>query len=165
MKPVSQKMLMGLLDKAAIAMVPPELGIGRQLTYEPSAKRTFVIQFEESHSAEEVQVALAIILSSCEGWTLVERHARDIQAERSAVQYGHNDQDRLVEDLGSIQAIGPQGRSDLYRISNDGKTMVTWDHHTSNEGLVVQFNDVGRSNEVLMDLNRVGTEMDLFFTP
>lgn len=90
---------------------------------------------------------------------------RNAPGERAAVQFEKVDRDRLFEELGSTQAIGLSGRSDLYLISEDGKTLLTWDHHTNDEGLVVQFNDVERSNEVLMDLNQVGTEMDLFFAP
>lgn len=146
-------------------MAPPEFGIGRHLSYEPHPKRTVVVQLGEDSADEDASAALNCILQSSSEWILIERHVRTIPAEQAAWRYGAEDRESLMNRLGPVTEVRPGWSGDPYLLSDDGKTLVVWDHHTSEEGLAVSFSDIDRSGEVLLLLNRVGTEMDIYHAP
>jgi hypothetical protein len=53
---------------------------------------------------------------------------------------------------------------DIYLVGGDGNVLVTWDHHTENEGLRVELRDVKQSSTLLADLNKFGVELEVFYT-
>jgi hypothetical protein len=59
-------------------------------------------------------------------------------------------------DIGAISC-------DLYALSGSGKTLLTWDHHTEDDGLCVQLQRVSDATALLTYLNEFGAELNLFY--
>jgi hypothetical protein len=144
-------------------MSPPERGIGRCLSHTPHAKRTIVVQLGEDTADEDASAAVRCILQACGDWIFIERHVKTVPVEQAAWRYGQEERESLINNLGPVTTISPGRSSDLYLLSGDGKVLVVWDHHTCVEGLAVAFNDTEKSGEVLLSLNHVGTEMDIYY--
>ena len=53
--------------------------------------------------------------------------------------------------------------SDLYALGTDGNTIVTWDHHTADEGLGVALRDIKAASQLLAELNDFGTELEVYY--
>jgi hypothetical protein len=45
-----------------------------------------------------------------------------------------------------------------------GDALVTWDHHTADEGLSVQFNSIADASRLLVSLNEFGAELEVFYS-
>jgi hypothetical protein len=60
-------------------------------------------------------------------------------------------------DLASIAA-------DLYVLGSKGNTLVTWDHHSAEEGITIDLQSVGDAGRLLTSLNELGVELELFYT-
>jgi len=52
---------------------------------------------------------------------------------------------------------------DLYLVSQSGDVIVRYDHHIYASGLTIYINNIIKSNELLVGLNTLGTELDLYF--
>ena len=52
---------------------------------------------------------------------------------------------------------------DVYLVGADGNVLVTWDHHTADEGLSVDLRDVEQASRLLADLNLLGAELEVFY--
>ena len=55
--------------------------------------------------------------------------------------------------------------ADLYSLGASGKALVTWDHHATDEGLRIELRQVDDSNRVLISLNELGAELEVFCSP
>ena len=56
-----------------------------------------------------------------------------------------------------------QATADLYALSGEGRILVTWDHHTADEGLSVSLLDIDTAGQLLVALNAFGAEMEVFY--
>ena len=52
---------------------------------------------------------------------------------------------------------------DLYLVSGSGAVLVTWEHHTEDEGLEINVAEVDESSRLLTKLNAIGAELELFY--
>ena len=50
---------------------------------------------------------------------------------------------------------------DVYLLGASGNVLLTWDHHTADDGLSVQLRRIEDSNHLLVSLNEIGTEMEI----
>jgi len=55
--------------------------------------------------------------------------------------------------------------ADLYSLGTSGNALVTWDHHTADGGLTVELRRVDDSNRLLLSLNEIGAELEVFCSP
>jgi len=52
--------------------------------------------------------------------------------------------------------------TDLYVLSGNGKALITWDHHTAENGLLVELVSVDDASQLLRSLNNLGAELELY---
>jgi hypothetical protein len=171
MKTLTQAELQGFLAEAAIVAAGPELRVGREVSYHPPARRTVVIQFARKDSAGYVSGVVSILLSSEESWLLVARYgpasqlgALTTEPEAEALVFAPSERDRLCAYLCTRDMAMGSVSQDIYLVGGDGNVLVTWDHHTEDEGLRVDLRDVKQSSTLLADLNIFGVELEVFYT-
>jgi hypothetical protein len=170
MEPVDQESLQEFLAKANMAVADPARHIGRQLAFARPPARTVVVHLGDA--ADHVAKVLSIVLSSDGAWFLIPRYGTAAQlglveakAEVAAVSFAPSERTFLARylcerpmDLGSTSA-------DLYALGASGSVLVTWDHHTADEGLTVELCRVDDSNRLLVSLNELGAEMEVYCSP
>jgi len=153
MHAVSPEELHALLAKAGIEMAPPKTKIGAQLSYRPYARRTVVVQFGEHDTPQYVSQTLLTVLSIEVAWLLTARYgsvAELISLESpdnvAALRFDAAECE-VLERL--LRPGPPHTRTivrDLYVVGASGQTLVTWDHHTFQDGLSIEFSDVSASS-------------------
>jgi len=171
MDALNDEQLHEFLARVKVPAADSGLGIGRELTYRPLPLRVLVIHFGDSDSPEYITRIVSIVLSTRESWVLIPRHCPasglgipDVIPEAEALAFGLPERERLCAYLCEHDTSLSSASSDLYALSADGDVMVTWDHHTADEGLRIDLRDVNTTSRLLADLNGVGVELDLFYT-
>jgi len=170
MQSVPDEELRSFLAKAGIEMATPSSNIGAQLSYRPGARRTIVVQFAETDNWEYVSEVLSAVLSIEDTWVLIARYGSVVQlglannAEGAAAVRFNGDENStfvtfLRPDLKNPRTI----TRDLYAIGASGEILVTWDHHTFQDGLSVEFSDIARSSRLLTGLNALGAELEVYY--
>lgn len=170
MEPVSQESLQELLTKAHVTMADPGLHIGRQLTFVPPPARTVVVHLGEA--SEHVGKIVSIMLSTDEAWFLIPRHGAashlrlvEESAEFPAVSFAPSERAFLARYLCERPMNLGATSADLYSLGTSGNALVTWDHHTADGGLTVELRRVDDSNRLLLSLNEIGAELEVFCSP
>jgi hypothetical protein len=169
MKPVSTEQLEAFLSNAGIAIADPSLRIGKELSYAEPPLRTVLVHFGESDTKVYGSAVVSIILEVEDEWFLIPRYgtASDLALIESgrfaAILFRPPDRERLVEylctrpmDIGGFSA-------DLYVLSTSGNVLLTWDHHTASEGLAIQLCKVGQATQLLVALNELGAELEVYY--
>jgi len=171
MNTLNQTALDEFLTKAAIEAAAPERHIGRELIYRPPARRTIVVHFGPNDSAVYVSAVVSLLLASQESWLLVGRYGPASQlgdlttdAGAEALVFDATERERLCRYVCARDMRMSSASQDIYLVSADGNVLVTWDHHTEDEGLGIDMRDVRQSNALLTDLNRFGAELEIFYT-
>jgi hypothetical protein len=168
MRPLSSDGLSHLLALADLSVAKPTLGIGSELTHRAIPPRRVIIHFGENESPGYlVGVALRVLELDSE-WVLYPRNGsiRDLALpaalpEGSAVCFSENERAELAKFL-CTRPMGPESvATDLYVIGKAGQALVTWDHHTSAEGLVVALQSIADASRLLASLNEFGAELEL----
>ena len=159
------------LASVALNIAAPERGVGRELSYRPSALRTVVIHFGPDDSSDYVREVVSILLSFDDSWLLMARHGSasqlgdlTTQDDAEALTFASAERHRLCDYLCTREMRLGSVSQDVYVLSEDGNMLVTWDHHTEDEGLQVDLRDVERANELLVALNTLGAEVEVFYT-
>jgi hypothetical protein len=170
MDALNDEQLHEFLARVNVHAADPELGIGRELSYRPSPLRVVVIHFGDSDSPDYVARILSIVLSTRESWLLIPRHGpasglgiSDV-LEAEALAFGPSERERLCAYLCERDTSLSSVSADLYVLSANGDAMITWDHHTADEGLGIDLRDVNTTSRLLADLNSAGVELELFYT-
>ena len=170
MDALSQTQLQALL--ARVNIVPPERrpGTGRELRHAQPARRTLVIHFGEADPPEYISGVLSIVLSSHDSWLLVPRHGPASKLgipmtvpEAEALAFGLAERNELCSYLCQRDMSLGSVSSDLYALSADGNIILTWDHHTADEGLCVALRDVKTASKLLSELNDFGAELEVYY--
>ena len=111
---------------------------------------------------------LAAIFSSEAAWVLVPRYGDAGQcglvtprADLAAIRVESEDTPALIAFL-LAEPAGASRDRDIYLLGDSGTALVTWDHHTQQDGLCLQFSDISRSSRALVLLNELGAEFDVF---
>jgi hypothetical protein len=171
MDALNEEEVQAFLAKVGIAVADPQRPIGRELHYRHLAPRTVVIHFGEADSPDYISRVVSVVLRSQDSWLLIPRHgsASELTLARAfpgaeALRFGVADREELCSylctrdmDLGSVSV-------DLYVVSGNGRALVTWDHHSHDEGVNIALRDVGEAGKLLADLNTVGAEMEVYYT-
>jgi hypothetical protein len=154
-----------------IAVADPRLGIGRELCHRQPPRRRLVIHFGPCETQEYISRVLSIVLSVRDVWLLLPRHGPasllrmpEITNYAEAITFGPAERDRLCTFLCERDKSIGSVSSDLYSVSQDGDVIITWDHHTAEEGLIIELRDVNSASRILTDLNNFGVELELLYT-
>jgi hypothetical protein len=160
-----------VLATVDIVSAEPQTGIGRELRHRISPRRTLVIHFGVVDPLDYISGVLSIVQSSQDSWLLVPRHGPASRlgiptagAEVEALAYGPAERNQLCSYLCNRDMSIGSIACDLYVLSADGNTVVTWDHHTSDDGLCVAMRDVTKASRLLGALNDFGTELEVYYT-
>ena len=169
MEPISTPQLEACLSGAGIAVADHSLHIGENLSYTEPPLRTVVIHLDESDTQMYVSKVISIILELEKEWFLIPCYgtASDLHLIESgggaAILFLPPDRQKLVEylctrpmDIGGFSA-------DLYVLSTSGNILLTWDHHTASEGLAVQLCKVDQATQLLLALNELGAELEVYY--
>ena len=148
----------------------PARGIGRELTYRDGPARQVVVHFGADDSEQYVRDVTDRILALEDAWLLVPRHGSvgDLgllhdPSDAAAIRFAAAERADLAHYL-CTRPVGLDAVSaDLYALSESATILLTWDHHTADEGLSVQFQHVSDATKLLATLNELGTELELFY--
>ena len=110
------------------------------------------------------------ILALEEAWLLLPRHGTvgslglfDGPSDAAAIRFAAAERAQLAHYL-CTRSVGLDAVSaDLYALSESAAILLTWDHHTADEGLSIQFRDVPDASRLLVTLNELGTELELYY--
>ena len=171
MNTLTETALHAFLAKVAIEAALPERHIGRELSYRPPARRTIVVHFGPNDSAGYVSGIVSLLLASEESWLLVPRYGAASQLgdfttddEAEALLFDPSERERLCRYVCTRDMALGSASQDIYLVSADGNVLITWDHHTEDEGLSIEVRDVRQSSGLLTDLNTFGAELEVFYT-
>jgi hypothetical protein len=170
MEPISNEEVQEIFSCSSIEVADSNLGIGRQLTYVNPPLRTVVFQTVKSDPLEYISGAIALILEIEEEWLLVPRYGSasslqliEAKEDFAAILFKNPDKSILVNYLCTRPTARGSASADLYVVSKSGKTLITWDHHTAEDGLCIEFQQVKDASQVLVALNEFGAELEVYY--
>jgi glycerate-2-kinase len=170
MKALTDDRLLQFFAQAHIDAADPERRIGRQLTFKSPARRTLVVHFGPDDPSDYIAEVMGIVLSSASSWLLVARHGPAAQLgdltdvlDAEGLLFERSEHARLCHYLCTRDMRLGSVSVDVYLVSGDGSMLVTWDHHTDDEGLSIEVQDVERSSALLTALNDRGVELEVFY--
>jgi hypothetical protein len=169
MRPIPGDELDQILSRFDIRVAAPARGIGREITYGTTACRTVIVHLAEVEPLEYVESVVSRILDLSDEWLLLARHGSVsdlglLQAPAgAAISFARPEHRRLAEYLCTRATTIDSVSADLYVLASDGRTLVTWDHHTAAEGLEISLNSVADTTRLLVALNELGVELELLY--
>jgi len=171
MDALNQTELRAFFATTRLAVADPSLGIGREISFRQSARRLIVIHFGKADRPDYIARTISIVLSSQPSWLLVARFGPAAKlgtlttlTDAEALSFGPGERERLCTYLCTRDMTMGSVSQDVYAIGVNGNTLVTWDHHTHDEGLRVDLQDVQESSKLLAALNTFGAELEVFYT-
>jgi hypothetical protein len=161
-----------MLAQAGIRVASPARGIGCELTYGQNPRRIVVVHFGEDEAQEYLLAVTHRILELDEEWLLLTRYGSvadlDVavtEPDAAAIAFASTERLQLAEYLCTRSTqVGPPS-ADLYVLAGRGDVLVTWDHHTTEDGLSVELQSVSEASRLLISLNELGAEMDVLYSP
>jgi hypothetical protein len=160
-----------VLARGSLREAAPGTGFGRELTFRDRPAREIVVHFGERDSAQYMRDVTERILALDDAWLLLPRHGAVASlellhgdAEAAAIRFGPAERSTLAEYLCTRPMSLSEVSADLYAVSDSGRILLTWDHHTADEGLSIQLHDVADATRLLGALNELGAELELFYT-
>jgi hypothetical protein len=159
-----------VLARGSLHEADPARGIGRELSFRDGPARQIVVHFGADDSTQYVREVTDRILALEEAWLLVPRHGSvgslgllDGHTDAAAIRFPLGARARLAHYL-CTRPVGLDAVSaDLYAVSESAAILLTWDHHTADEGLSIQFRHVPDATKLLVTLNELGTELELYY--
>ena len=159
-----------VLARGSLREAGPGLGFGRELTFRDGPAREIVVHFGEADSARYVRDVTERILALEDAWLLLPRHGAltnlgilDADVDAAAIRFEAPELSTLAEYLCTRPMSLSEVSADLYAVSGSGTILLTWDHHTSDEGLSIQLRRVPDATRLLGVLNELGAELELFY--
>ncbi len=158
------------LSRAEIAVADPIHRIGRQLSYKRPPLRTIIVHFGESDIPDYVSAVVRTVLETEKDYFLTPRYGKasdlgliEDAIEFTAILFAERDRPRLVEYLCTRPMAIGRVSTDLYVLSATGNVLLTWDHHTASEGLTIELCKVGQASQLLVALNELGAELEVYY--
>ena len=171
MEPVTETQLRALFARARIDAADQTAGIGQELRYRGNARRLIVIHLAETDSPEYCIDALSRVLEADNEWMLITRYrsVADLGLmpgieDAAALSFSGVERRRLAAYLCSRPTDLASVSADLYVLGSKGEMLVTWDHHSADEGIEVHVQAVSAAGALLASLNELGVELELFYT-
>jgi hypothetical protein len=172
MKPVTETQLRELFDRAQIDAAAATAGIGRQLSYRRYQPRGIVIHLAEADPPEYCIELMSRVLEADDEWVLITRYGSIAGLglmpgvhDAEALSFAATERHALATYLCSRSTGLDSISADLYVLGGKGETLITWDHHSADEGVDVALQSVSDAGRLLVSLNELGVELELFFHP
>ncbi len=169
MIPVAAAEFAAVLAGGPLREAPVTLGLGRELSFVDGPAREVVVHLGAGESLQYLRDVTQRILALEDEWLLLPRRGHPAslglmpeEIPASAIRFEVSEQTDLSlylctrsMDLGSASA-------DLYVLSGSGTILVTWDHHTTDEGLRIGLQRISDASRLLATLNDLGAELEVF---
>lgn len=159
-----------VLARGSLREAEPGLGLGRELTFRDGPEREIVVHFGAADSAQYVRDVTDTILALEDSWLLLPRHGAlgslgilDGDDNAAAIRFQAPELSTLADYLCTRPMSLSEVSADLYAVADPGTILLTWDHHTADEGLSIQFRRVPDATRLLGALNELGAELELFY--
>ena len=169
MKPVTKPDFSALISSAGIREPGLEEWRPWELWFDPPPARTIFVHLAPDEPLAYVRDVTNIVLQAEEQWLLAARHASPTalgllsDAPAWAVLFESSERASLADYLCTRSMAIGEPSCDLYVLSGSASTLVTWDHHTADDGLSIQTRAAGVATELLVSLNQLGAELELFY--
>ncbi len=170
MKAVTEQSYLELLARAGLEVADSRLRIGKQLTYVVHVPRMIVLHLGERDTDTYIRDAVSRVLELGREWLLAPRYgsASDLgllgdSTPAAAISFGPEERSQLAHYLRTRPMSFDSPARDLYVLSGDGNILVTWDHHTADEGLKIELRSIIDAGRLLVLLNELGAELELFY--
>src|SRR3954465_12418562 len=172
MEPVTKTRLRELFDRAHIDAAAATAGIGQQLTYRRHPPRSIVIHLAETDPPEYCIQLMSRVLEADDKWVLITRYGSIADLgllagvhDAEALSFAATDRRALATYLCSRSTRLDSISADVYVLGGKGETLITWDHHSADEGIDVALQSVSEAGRLLASLNELGVELELFYIP
>jgi hypothetical protein len=171
MRNISHKEVKQLLLEAGISTAAPELGIGRELTYRQYPPRIVVVHLSKDEPAEYLMSLIARIFELDDEWLLFTRYGlvSDLELpirtpDTGAIAFTRAETPRLAQYLSERPSGAGLVSADLYVLGRKGHALVTWDHHSADEGIDIKLQTVADASKLLVSLNELGVELEMYYS-
>jgi len=171
MEAIDETGLRELLARAHIEPANAAAGIGRELSYRLGARRTIVIHLAETDPLEYCVELMSRVMATDDEWVLITRYGTigglGLMAgvdDAEGLSFASTERQALASYLCSRSTDLASISADLYVLGNRGDTLVTWDHHSADEGITIDLQSVSDAGRLLASLNELGAELELFYT-
>ena len=131
--------------------------VGRELTYHSDPERIIVVHFRESDWPKLVENVLEGILEAEPEWILFHRHGV-LDAKRCSSATASETAKKMVEEFDAVESEF----GDSYLLAVSGRTFLAFDHHIMNQGMPMYFSSVALAGQVLLQLNALGNEIEVY---
>jgi hypothetical protein len=169
MESLAEARLRELLVRAHIDVAAASAGVGRELTHRAGPRRVIVIHLADSDSQEYRVELMSRVLALDEEWVLLTRYGSVADlgvmtgAEGAAgFVYQAHERTLLAAYLCSRSTALSSVSADLYVLGCGGDALLTWDHHSADEGISVAFQSAATAGRLLVSLNELGAELEVF---
>lgn len=146
-----------------------EVGIGRELHYPENPARVVVVQFLKTDTNAFRCGVAERVLDVADTWFLFPRYGAlpslglvEFNDESVAVRFANDERRSLAEYLATRPIRPGELGFDLYAVASEGQALVTWDHHTEDDGLSVQLQRVNDAAKLVASLCAFGSELQVF---
>ena len=157
MKNIREQGWLDFIDGSGIRMADPNGPTGAELGYLDGPIRILEIHFADTDFPDKLIQTLDALFSVQTGWFLFRRFG-----EFPVQFYEENElpilKKYLVDELGNITNIG----EDLYLVGKTGDVYFFYDHHFTDQGLGIFTKKIEIAKELLILLNEIGSELELF---
>ncbi len=170
MKTLSIDEYESFLRQAEIRYPDQKPRIDRELHFRGSPLRIVVVSFAEDEKKQHITDVFDKVLALDETWIIAPRYGNvadlallDDAGDALAAAANETEKTELAAFLcGCFEPLIRMEVSDFYLISGDGKVIVTYDHHTHSDGLAISLNDLDKTRRLLIGLNEIGAELEMF---
>ena len=169
MKSATETRLQELLARAQIDVAADTARLGKELTFRSGPRRTVVIHLGDTDSREYCIELITRVLALDTDWLLLTRYGSVADlglmpglADAAAVEFSESGRAALAQYLCTRSTRLSEISADLYVLNSSGEVLVTWDHHSADEGISVSLQSVAAAGRLLVSLNDLGAELEVF---
>jgi|GEM_PF-3446105 len=157
-------------DEHGIHLPDKKIGVGRYPSFKPEALRTINVHLLKSDIPDYLLELLKIILKVENEWILSSkfRYIKKLNglaelANVDAVIFERREQREICDYLSILLNYIRCLTDDLFLLSKSGNIIIRYDHHVISDGLSISLNDINMAGSLLLGLNEMGVELELFY--
>lgn len=156
--------------KSKIEIAGSHLSIGNELSFQGSPWRTVVVYFAKSDFPAYFSELFLTVLKIESSWIFFPRYSyydgfkiHGNQYHDEALSFDRSELESFRDILVDYREADNYYKGcDLYVISESGDILITYDHHLEDTGLRIFLNDIEKTGKLLVALNALGAEVELY---